>query len=499
MTRADRWRLGLVGLASSVAAAAVAPMLLPPFVADAARAAAPGPQPAASLIITDAPYRLAQVGTVSSFRPSGPIKGVAVFLSGDGGWNLGVVGMAQALTRQGIAVAGVSTPAFLKALEAGRDSCINPNSALAELAQDFEHRLGLPDYVKPILVGYSSGATVAYAALAQAPGGTWRGAVSLGFGPDLPGRKPWCASPNLSATAITRPDTGWLFAPASRLAAPWLVLQGLSDQVVSADVTRSFTARVPQAKLIELPKVGHGFSVQANWMPQFLAAFRPMLAQEAAATHDDTRLASISDLPLTTVADPAAPRTSLMAVLYSGDGGWAGIDRDVAAALAGHGVPVAGIDSLSYFWRARTPRGSALDLARVIDHFSNAWGRPRVVLVGYSFGADTLPAIVGQLPSAERAHVVRVSMAGLSGSADFQFHLSNWVDMASASAIPTLPAVAALKGLDMQCIHGTDDKDSICPSLPSGLAEVIALPGGHHFKGDADLVARTVLRGLTTT
>jgi type IV secretory pathway VirJ component len=41
-----------------------------------------------------------------------------------------------------------------------------------------------------------------------------------------------------------------------------------------------------------------------------------------------------------------------MAVMYSGDGGWVGLDRDVAAVLAKAGVPVVGIDSLSYFWSA---------------------------------------------------------------------------------------------------------------------------------------------------
>jgi type IV secretory pathway VirJ component len=43
-------------------------------------------------------------------------------------------------------------------------------------------------------------------------------------------------------------------------------------------------------------------------------------------------------------------------VLISGDGGWASIDKGIAKALVARGVPVAGLDSLRYFWSERTPR-----------------------------------------------------------------------------------------------------------------------------------------------
>ncbi len=45
------------------------------------------------------------------------------------------------------------------------------------------------------------------------------------------------------------------------------------------------------------------------------------------------------------------------AVILSGDGGWAGLDKKVAAALAAQGIDVVGIDSLRYFWSERTRRG----------------------------------------------------------------------------------------------------------------------------------------------
>lgn len=447
----------------------------------------------------DGSLRIGELGQVTEYRPVGPVRGVALFLSGDGGWTLGVVDMARALTRQGIAVAGFSTPVFQRALEANRERCINPNAPLSALAQDFEHRLGLPRYIKPVLVGYSSGATIAYAALAQAPGGMYRGAVSLGFGPDLGGTKPWCAAPGLQIHRISRPETGWLFSPAPHLSSPWLVLQGLDDQVVDPTRTRAFTARIPEAALIELPGVGHGFSVESRWMPQFASAFAPMLeAPTTSAPTSGIAVARVDDLPLNLVTDPAAPRTDMMAVIYSGDGGWAGLDRDVAARLAANGVPVVGVDSLDYFWTARTPAQAGADLGRIVTHFSQQWQRPHVVLVGYSFGADDLPFIVDTMPPALRPAIVRISLLGLSPSADFQFHLSSWLDVEGENALPTVPEVARLRGLPLQCVRGAQENDSACPDLPAGVAAQVTLPGGHHFGGNADLVAAAILNGLRT-
>lgn len=433
---------------------------------------------------------------ISGYRPAGPIRGVAIFLSGDGGWNLGVVDMAKALAGQGIAVAGLSTPAFQKKLEADGQKCVNPNFVLQALAQDYEHRLGLPRYAKPILVGYSSGATIAYAALAQAPAGTWRGAVSMGFGPDIAGTKPWCAIPGVTVSRITKPETGWLFSPAPRLSATWLVLQGGRDEVVSPATAAAFTRQIPQARLIELPKVGHGFSVQANWMPQFKAAFAPLIEDPVSAAVPSTPLSDVSDLPLTIVADPGARHTDVMAVMYSGDGGWAGIDRDLAARLAAAGVPVVGIDSLSYFWNAKTPAEAGRDAGRIVERFSREWRRPKVIFVGYSFGADDLAYIVGDLPSAVRSMVARLSMLGLSGTADFQFHLASWLNLSGDNALPTLPAIERLRGTPMQCIRGEEETHSACPAIPAGLVEQVLLPGGHHFNHNGEALAAAVLRGV---
>ena len=46
-------------------------------------------------------------GKVTVYIPEGTPNSVAIFLSGDGGWNLGVISMAKALVDMGAVVIGV--------------------------------------------------------------------------------------------------------------------------------------------------------------------------------------------------------------------------------------------------------------------------------------------------------------------------------------------------------------------------------------------------------
>jgi len=90
-------------------------------------------------------------------------------------------------------------------------------------------------------------------------------------------------------------------------------------------------------------------------------------------------------------------------------------------------VPVAGFDSLRYFWGPRTPEELAADLDRVIRYYAAHWSRSEVLLVGYSQGADVLPFALNRLPAATRAKVRLTALLGPGQKASFEFHLTNWI------------------------------------------------------------------------
>jgi type IV secretory pathway VirJ component len=213
---------------------------------------------------------------------------------------------------------------------------------------------------------------------------------------------------------------------------------------------------------------------------QFVEAYRNLATprQEPAPSPAGQAL----DLPLVEV--PAAPGLAqdLMAVILSGDGGWAALDKSLGAALAARGIPVVGWNSLRYFWSPRTPEGAAQDLDRILRHYFTAWEKRRVLLVGYSFGADVLPFLASRLPADTRARIAGIGLLGLGTQAAFEFHVTSWLGGTTDGRYPTLPEIRRLEGLRVACLEGADESDSACRSLPPW-ARVITVPGGHHFDG----------------
>ncbi|KQY26529.1 virulence factor [Caulobacter sp. Root487D2Y] len=196
------------------------------------------------------------------------------------------------------------------------------------------------------------------------------------------------------------------------------------------------------------------------------------------------------------IETPAAAPGDAMAVLYSGDGGWGPLDRGVARVLANDGIPVLGVNSLRYFLVKRPPRTVADDLADQLRRHQAKWGRRKIVLVGYSFGADALPALVPLLPPDLRGQIQRIVLIGAGPHGDLAFHPASWLNRASADSFPVAPAVEALKGLPMTCIYGDRERLDICPSLPASTIRQVRLHGGHHFDGDYAGLGAAVLKAV---
>jgi type IV secretory pathway VirJ component len=201
---------------------------------------------------------------------------------------------------------------------------------------------------------------------------------------------------------------------------------------------------------------------------------------------------SVGDLPLRTLA-PATTTDHRFAVLLTGDGGWAPIDRALAAEMNARGIPVVGFESREYF-RARRPAAQLPDdLARVLRHFLAVYRADGVLLVGYSRGADALAVMAGGLPPELRAKVRLVAFLGLERKLNLENHLSDFVGGHEEPTTPTRPGVEQLQGLPVVCVHGRDETDTLCPELPPTLARTITTAGGHHFDGDYRAIMRDVL------
>ena len=431
---------------------------------------------------------------VEIFRPPGEVKHFALLMSGDGGWSSKLSTIANALAAEGTLVAGIDTAELFDNLEKDGGTCVLPDGDFENLSHYVQAYYKVPTYFTPILIGHSAGATMAYAALAQAPPGIFGGAITLSYCVDLDLRKPLCQAHDLQFARLKNGEGSRLLPP-PQLHASWIALHGTEDDVCPISEARAFIAHIPGARLVELPHVRHNYSGSKDWLPQFMAAYESIVATQV-QQHIPTPPADLADLPLVEV--PATPGTVIpatadtFAVLLSGDGGWAGIDKEVAGLLADRGVPTAGVDSLRYFWTTRTPAGLAQDLDRIIRYYAFHWKKKNVLLVGYSQGADVLPFAVNRLPAPARALVRLTALIGISQTAAFEFHVTNWIG-ADSDGLPVQPEIDRMSGADTLCVYGDDDTDSICPKVTPQHARVIKLPGGHHFGGNYVPLAQLII------
>ena len=203
---------------------------------------------------------------------------------------------------------------------------------------------------------------------------------------------------------------------------------------------------------------------------------------------------TLEDLPLTEVPADAVS-TGPMAVILTGDGGYGVTDKGIATTLAEHGIPVVVLNSLHYFQRRRAPEEASADLERILRHYLQAWKKERVVLVGYSLGADVLPFMLNRLPPDLRVRIPVLALLGASAEADFQFHLTDWLwSHHRKSALPVPPELRRLRGLRILCFYGSKDKETVCTQLEAGLVTSFPMEGGHRFGNRYGPIAEEILK-----
>lgn len=201
------------------------------------------------------------------------------------------------------------------------------------------------------------------------------------------------------------------------------------------------------------------------------------LTVQAADSRDRT---AIDGLPV--IELPAAGGGSdVLAIILSGDGGWADLDKSLGEAFQQQGVSTIGFDCLKYFWKTRHPAEVSQMIEGVLRHYLQAWNKKRVLFVGFSFGACWLPFLVNRLPADLLAKIELCVLLGPSDFANVEIHVMDWMsDERRPGALEVLPE--ALKMTKPQlCVYGTEEDDVICPQLTGGNVTVLAMPGDHHY------------------
>jgi len=230
-----------------------------------------------------------------------------------------------------------------------------------------------------------------------------------------------------------------------------------------------------------------------------------LLSISAAVTplpHDTTT--NVRDLPIVELRAPNSDNNTV-AIILSGDGGWADIDQKVGQRLQSRGMDVIGLDMRDYLRTGhRSPAGLGFDVSRIARRYMALWHKHDVAIIGYSRGSDLAPFAATNLAPDIRPHLTLVAMLALLERASFKYHVSDlWRTTSGKGDTPILPQLEALNGVPMLCIYGSGEKESLCRSAPTGLMTVIARGGAHHFDGNytalGDIVYDAAIRAANGT
>ncbi|ATN36167.1 type IV secretory pathway protein AcvB [Rhizobium sp. ACO-34A] len=424
----------------------------------------------------DTKFDTGMIPTPLILMPDSAPQAVIFLLSDASGWQDKDQKEAERLNGNGAIVIGIDTPKYLVSLAKDTDDCIYMVSDIESLSHQVQRKAGNASVLQPIVAGSGLGGTMALAILAQTPQATIGQTLAVDPEAGIPLQKELCT-------------------PAEKTVQGNHTIYGLTDGDLPDPATVVLTpAAPPDGRDHVTALVSKHSDIDVRDGKDDAASTLAATLDELVAAESQTE--SPLGLPLSIL--DATPAKDTMAIIYSGDGGWRDIDRELAGFLQKDGIPVVGVDSLRYFWSARTATETSADLERIIHAYKKRWNVHHVLLIGYSFGADILPASYNGLTDKAKGSIVQMSLLGLSHEIDWEISVSGWLGTGSGSgAGDPVDDIRKIDPKIVQCLYGADDDEDACPALKGSAVEIAQLEGGHHFDGDYEALAKLVVDGLT--
>ncbi len=435
---------------------------------------------------------VAPFGKVFIYKQTATPQNVVIMISGEVGWKSGVTGFAETFSKMNTMVIGVDIVRYYKNLKQRQDECYNVGTDFVELTIAIEKKYNFPDYAPPVIMGYSSGATLVYGILAQSRTGSFIGGISLGFCPNIELPKMLCQAYGLSQS-INVPGKSYFFQPDTLLENRWIVLQGKIDKVCSYSEVSDFVNKTADAELISLENVGHGFSKVNNFMPQWKDAYINLIKKSEKLQATSVNFDLVKNLPLVITKTNIHRNDAPLALLISGDGGWYGFEQLISDSLARVGIATIGLDSRKYFWKRRSTEETADDLALALNYYAKEWGKRRLLLIGYSLGGEIVPFIVNKWSDEMKSKIVSTVLLSPAITTDLEVHISNMLGLGNRqNTYNVVDEIIKMQPVPTLCIFGEGEKNPVPQLLAGTSAKIRFVPGDHHYRSNVKLLIETM-------
>jgi type IV secretory pathway VirJ component len=178
-----------------------------------------------------------------------------------------------------------------------------------------------------------------------------------------------------------------------------------------------------------------------------------------------------------------------------GDGGWKRFDVKLGDEFSAQHMPYVCLNSIKYFWSAKTPDQLAKDMIPVIHEYLKKWNKTEIILTGFSFGAEVLPFLYTRLPADLKQKVKLVMLITPAGTSDFAVHVSDMLGFDRKYPYDVAKEVEKIKNVKVLGVFGDKENSTFPMGHKQENCKITFVKGSHHFT-DAKAVMDLLVKEL---
>ena len=203
-------------------------------------------------------------------------------------------------------------------------------------------------------------------------------------------------------------------------------------------------------------------------------------------------ISALKDLPLDASASKGS--SSDLVIYLTGDGGLNSFSQKIKEEFEKKGFGVVTLNSRKYFWKGKSPEVFARDIEKISNYFMKSWEKAKLIIVGYSFGADVASFLPGLLNMELQNKIKKIALLSPSASTDFEVRLSDLLATTDdAERKYKVGGEIEKNKLPMACIFGQDENLLLKKSLAENDSlKIYQLPGGHHYNDNFPLLMEII-------